>query len=57
MTQNEVVYAIGCRPEVAGDVISGGNVRPKEGYAVLNFLKLLALGVSQKIIISRLCNA
>ena len=37
MTQNEYVYAICCRPEVAGDVISGGNVNTTEGYAVLNF--------------------
>ena len=37
MTQNEDVYAICCRPEVAGDVISGENVRTIEGYAVLNF--------------------
>ena len=26
-----------CRPEVAGDVISGKNVKTVEGYAVLNF--------------------
>ena len=37
MTQNEHVYAICCRPEVAGDVISGENVWTIEGYAVLNF--------------------
>ena len=38
MTQNEHVYAICCyRPEVAGDVISGGNVKTIEGYGVLNF--------------------
>ena len=37
MTQNEHVYAICCRPEVACDVISGGNVKTIEGYAVLNF--------------------
>ena len=37
MTQNEHVYAICCQPEVAGDVISGENVKAVEGYAVLNF--------------------
>ena len=37
MTLNEHVYAIFCQPEVAGDVISGGNVKTTEGYAVLNF--------------------
>ena len=37
MTQNEHVYAICCRPEVAGDVISGGRVNTIEGYALLNF--------------------
>ena len=25
------------RPEVAGDILSGGNVKSIEGYAVLNF--------------------
>ena len=37
MTKNERVYAIFCRPEVADDVISGGNVKTIEFYAVLNF--------------------
>ena len=37
MNQNENVYAICCRPEIAGDVFSGGNVNTIEGYAVLNF--------------------
>ena len=37
LTQNERVYAIRCRPEVAGDVISRGNVETVGGYAVLNF--------------------
>ena len=37
MTENENVYAIYCRPEVAGDVISGENVKTVESYAVLNF--------------------
>ena len=37
MTQNEHVYAIGCRLEVADDVISGENVETIKGYAVLNF--------------------
>ena len=36
ITQNEHVYAIWCRPEVAGDVISGANVKTIEGSAVLN---------------------
>ena len=37
MTQNLHVYAICCRPEVGGEVISGGKIRTIEGYAVLNF--------------------
>ena len=37
MAQIEHVYAICCRPEVAGDVISGENVKTVDGYAVLNF--------------------
>ena len=37
MTQIEHVYAICCRREVAGDVISGENVKTIEGYTVLNF--------------------
>ena len=36
-TQNEHVYAICCRPEIADDVISGENVKTVDGYAVLNF--------------------
>ena len=46
MTQHDHVYMICCRPEVADDVISGGNVKTIEGYAVLN-LKLLSLVVSE----------
>ena len=37
MTQNEHVCAIFCRPDVAGDVISGENVKTIKGYVVLNF--------------------
>ena len=37
MTQSERVYAIYCRPEVDGDVITGENVKTIEGYDVLNF--------------------
>ena len=37
LTQNEHVCAICCRREVAADVISGGNVKTFEGYAVLKF--------------------
>ena len=37
MIQNERVYAIFCRPEVAGDIISSGNVNTIKGYVVLNF--------------------
>ena len=37
MTQNEHGYAIWCRLEVAGDVISGENVKTIEGYALYNF--------------------
>ena len=36
-TQNERVYAIWCRPEVAGDVIATENVKAVEGFAMLNF--------------------
>ena len=31
------VYAICCWPEVASDVVSGGNVKTTKGYALLNF--------------------
>jgi len=37
MTTNEHVNAICRRPEVAGDVISGGDVKTIKGYAVVNF--------------------
>ena len=37
MVQNEHIYVICCRLEVAGDVISGENEKTIEGYAVLNF--------------------
>ena len=37
MTKNEHVYTNCCQTEVAGDVISGGNVTTTEGYALLNF--------------------
>ena len=37
MTQIKHVYAICCRPEVAGDVISSENVKTTEGYVVLKF--------------------
>jgi hypothetical protein len=37
MTQNEHVYAIYCRPEVDGDVISGENLKTTKSYVVLNF--------------------
>ena len=40
MTQNEHVYAICCRLEVAGDVISGENVNI-EDYAVLVVSEIL----------------
>ena len=36
-TKNEHVYAIFSQQEVAGDVISGDNVKTIEDYAVLNF--------------------
>ena len=36
-TQNEHVYAIFCRLEVAGDVIFGGIEKTIERYVVLNF--------------------
>ena len=37
MTQNEHVYAICCRPEVAGDAMSSKYVKTIECYAMLNF--------------------
>ena len=37
MTKNEQFYAICCRPEVAGDVVSGENIKTIDGYALLNF--------------------
>ena len=37
MIQNEHVYAICCRPEAAGGIMSGESVKIIEGYAVLNF--------------------
>ena len=37
LDQNEHVYAIFCRPEVASDVISGASVKTVECYAVLIF--------------------
>ena len=36
-TNGEHVYAIFCRPEVDGDVFSGGTVKTTKGYVVLNF--------------------
>ena len=37
MTQNEHVYAICRRPDVAGDAFSGENVKTIDGYVVLKF--------------------
>ena len=37
MTQNEHVYAIRWRPQVASDVISSESVKTIGGYVVLNF--------------------
>ena len=37
MAQNVHVYAICCRHELVGDVMSGENVTTIEGYVVLNF--------------------
>ena len=36
MTENGHIYAICCRAEVAGDVLSGENVKTVDGYAMLN---------------------
>ena len=36
LTQNEHVYAICCRPEVADVVLSSENIKTIVGYAVLN---------------------
>ena len=59
LTQNECVYAICCRPEVAGDIISCGNVKTTEGDVALNFeaKATIALVVSEKIKFSHLRNA
>ena len=48
MTQNEHVYAICCRQEVASDVVFGRNVKAIEGYAAYIF-KWLSLVVSEII--------
>ena len=45
MTQNEQVYEICCRPEVAGDVISGWNAKTTGVYMAVS-LELLALAAS-----------
>ena len=37
MTQNEHVYAICCRPEVAGGIIYGQNGKAIKGYVMVNF--------------------
>ena len=37
ITLNEHVHAICCRLEVAGDAISGQNVKTIQGYVVTNF--------------------
>ena len=37
MTQNEEVYAILCRPEVYGDVISSRIVNTLKGYVAVYF--------------------
>ena len=37
MIKNEHVYAICCRQEVSGDVISGQSVKIIEGHALFNF--------------------
>ena len=37
MIQHEHVYSIYCRPEVAGDIILGCDVKIPEGYVVVNF--------------------
>ena len=36
-TQNEQIYAIYCRPEIAGDVIAGENLNTMERYVALKF--------------------
>ena len=50
MTQIEHVYAICCQLEVAGDVISGDNVKTVEGYAVLNF-EVVSYSIFRKILL------
>ena len=44
---NRTCDLICCRPEVAGDVISGENVKTIEGYPLLNFEVAIAVTVSK----------
>ena len=55
MTQVEHLYATWFQPEVADDVLSGGNVNTIEGYAVLHFEAASISSLREKI--SHLCNA
>ena len=57
MTQNEYVYAICCRPEVAGDTIPSDNIKSVEGLAVLNFEAASFSSFREKIKCSHLRNA
>ena len=56
MTQNEHVYAIYRRPEVAGYVISGENVKTVECYALQDF-EAAIFSSFREIKISHLHNA
>ena len=56
MNQNEHVYAICCRQEATGDVISGENVKTIESYVALNF-EAARLALSEKIKIRHMRNA
>ena len=48
VTKNEHIYAICCRPEIVGDVISGWNVKTVERYVVVN-LEVASSSSSQDI--------
>ena len=57
MAKNEHIYAIFCREEVDGDVVSGENVTTVEGYGVFNFEAASISIVSDKMKTSLLRNA
>ena len=54
--KNEYFYAIRCRSEVAGEVISCESIKTREGHDLLNF-EAVSLVASEKITFSHLRNA